>query len=196
MKITFLLFGLMFTTMLYAQKNEQLPYKQIPEYAKDFAVGNVVARFIDGLGYRYYWATEGIRTEDLEFKPTEDARSTFESLQHIYDLTEMILNAAKKQPNIRPRKEKEFTADELRKNTLIKLQEASALFKDKNEAEVAEFNIAFEINGNKSELPLWNLMNGPIADAIYHTGQIVSFRRMSGNPINPKVNVLIGKTGE
>ncbi|UZR97568.1 DinB family protein [Chondrinema litorale] len=194
MKITFLLLGLMFTTMLYAQKNEQLPYKQIPEYAKDFAAGNVVARFIDGLGYRFYWATEGLRAEDLEFKPAEDIRSTFESLKHIYDLTEVILNAVEKKPNIRPREEKKMTAEELRAGSLLNIQKASELFKDKEE--ISEFIILFDLNGNKSELPVWNLMNGSIADAIYHTGQIVSYRRMSGNPINPKVNVMMGKTGE
>ena len=72
--------------------------------------------------------------------------------------------------------------------------ELTVWFKDKEE--ISEFIILFDLNGNKSELPVWNLMNGPIADAIYHTGQIVSYRRMSGNPINPKVNVMMGKTGE
>ena len=29
-------------------------------------------------------------------------------------------------------------------------------------------------------------------DAIYHTGQIVSFRRTTGNPIDSSVNVFMG----
>jgi hypothetical protein len=36
------------------------------------------------------------------------------------------------------------------------------------------------------------LINGPITDAIYHTGQVVSFRRTSGNPIPKGVNVFLG----
>ena len=42
--------------------------------------------------------------------------------------------------------------------------------------------------------PFWNMINGPISDAIWHSGQVVANRRASGNPINPKVNVFIGKT--
>jgi len=38
------------------------------------------------------------------------------------------------------------------------------------------------------------MMNGPLADAIYHVGQIVVFRRANGNPQNPRVNVFMGKT--
>jgi hypothetical protein len=31
---------------------------------------------------------------------------------------------------------------------------------------------------------------------IHHSGQLVLLRRMSGNPINPKVNVFLGVTGK
>ena len=44
--------------------------------------------------------------------------------------------------------------------------------------------------------PFWNHLNGPIADALWHSGQIVSNRRASGNPLNSKVNVFIGKTSQ
>ncbi|MFT7499284.1 MAG: hypothetical protein ACI8QP_001887, partial [Porticoccaceae bacterium] len=44
-----------------------------------------------------------------------------------------------------------------------------------------------------SEYPFWDLINGPIEDAVWHSGQLVSFRRSSGNPMNPKVNFLTGK---
>jgi hypothetical protein len=30
--------------------------------------------------------------------------------------------------------------------------------------------------------PFWHLINGPMADALTHTGQISSFRRLAGNP--------------
>jgi hypothetical protein len=39
--------------------------------------------------------------------------------------------------------------------------------------------------------PFWHIINGPIADALTHVGQINSFRRLAGNP-TPKVNVFIG----
>ena len=49
-------------------------------------------------------------------------------------------------------------------------------------------------NGDKStEYPFWNEINGPISDALWHIGQVVTFRRSSGNPFNSKVSVLSGK---
>ena len=34
---------------------------------------------------------------------------------------------------------------------------------------------------------------GPIADALWHVGQVVTFRRSSGNPFNSKASVFTGK---
>jgi hypothetical protein len=41
------------------------------------------------------------------------------------------------------------------------------------------------------ELPFWHIVNGPVADALTHVGQINSFRRLAGNP-TPKANVFWG----
>ena len=41
----------------------------------------------------------------------------------------------------------------------------------------------------------WHIINGPIADAFTHVGQINSFRRLSGNPV-PKANVFTGTPPE
>lgn len=41
--------------------------------------------------------------------------------------------------------------------------------------------------------PFWNVVNGPISDALYHTRQIVSFRRSAGNPMQAGVNPFLGK---
>jgi len=146
---------------------------------------------IDGLGYRFYWATENLRVLDLNFKPDTLARSTFETMEHIYGLSFMILNASKNQVNER-RNPDQMTANELRSAILDNLKlasEAMALVED-----LDELNILFQGSTGRKALPFWHVLNGPLADAIYHTGQIVSFRRASGNPMNPKVNVFIGKT--
>jgi hypothetical protein len=39
--------------------------------------------------------------------------------------------------------------------------------------------------------PFWHVINGPIADALTHVGQVNSFRRLAGNP-TPKANVFLG----
>ena len=59
-------------------QNQDLPYYEIPEYPESYTAGTVSARMIDGFGFRYYWATEGLRVEDLKFRPNVDARSSAE----------------------------------------------------------------------------------------------------------------------
>ena len=169
---------------------DHAPYAQIPDYPSEYTPGTVAARMVDGLGYRYYWASEGLRTEDLSFKPSEDGRTAGETIDHIYGLSRTIVNAARKLPNGQ-RNEKELTFEEMRLATLENFKAASDLLLKADD--LSENLMIFQRSGGSSEYPYWNMINGPISDAIYHTGQIVTFRRSSGNPMNPKVSVLTGK---
>ena len=180
-----------FSLNVSSNAQSKVPYKEIPSYPANYTQGKVISRMIDGLGYRFYWATENLRVLDLNFKPETLARSTFETMDHIYGLSFMILNASKNQVNER-RNPDQMTANELRSAILDNLKlasEAMALVED-----LDELNILFQGSTERKTLPFWHVLNGPLADAIYHTGQIVSFRRASGNPMNPKVNVFMGKT--
>ncbi len=177
-----------------AEAEPTLPYHQIPEYPEEYTSGAVVARIIDGLGYRYYWATEGLRTEDLDYVPGNDSRTPRETLEHLFNLSNTILNATKKVANVRPREEKEMSFEETRKLTLENFEAASNILKGSQQEEIKDYQIVFKRGERSSAFPFWNLLNGPIADAINHVGQIVSYRRISGNPLNPMVNVFIGKT--
>ena len=180
-----------FSLNVSSSAQSELPYKEIPSYPANYTQGTVMSRMIDGLGYRYYWATENLRTSDLDFKPETLARSTFETMEHIYGLSFMILNASKNQVNER-RDPVQMTAKDLRLATLYNLKSASeAIALVEN---LDELTILFEGSTGREALPFWHVLNGPLADAIYHTGQMVSFRRTSGNPMNPKVNVFMGKT--
>ena len=58
--------------------------------------------------------------------------------------------------------------------------------------DVSEYKIIF----GEQEIPFWNQVNGPISDAIWHCGQLVVYRRSTGNPINPKVNHFSGKIND
>lgn len=174
-----------------------LPYREIPAYPESYTPGNVAARTIDGLGYRYYWATEELTDKDLDFKPSEDSRSSRETLDHIHSLSQTILNAVIQMPNIRPApSQPKPSFEQLRKQTLENFERASSLLKAVEGSDLAPYNIVFKRGEDTAELPFWNLLNGPIADAIYHVGQVVSYRRASGNPMDPRVNVLLGKTRE
>jgi len=167
---------------------------KIPDYPESYSPGNVAARVVDGLGFRFYWASEGLSQKDLEFRPSEEASSTAETINHILNLSTMIVDAVLSQPNIR-QDWSALSVDEKRAITLANIRKASELLKADHK-EMEDYQIIFERPQGNAVYPFWNILNGPLADALYHTGQVVSFRRSSGNPIDPNVNVLIGKKRE
>lgn len=187
-------------TYLYGQNNAMpdtapLPYREIPDYPAEFTPETVVARMIDGLGFRYYWATEGLRPEDLAFRPSEGARSSEETIDHILGLSTVVLNSMRQAPNAGGAENATLTFAEKRQKTLEQLYEASTILKS-GQGTLADYPIIFQRNGNTSEFPFWNQLNGPIADALWHVGQVVTFRRSSGNPFNAKVSVFSGTVRE
>ena len=169
-----------------------LPYYEIPAYPTSFSAPNVLARTIDGLGYRYHWATKGLTETDLAYKPSEDGRSADETLEHLHGLALFITNSVTGNPNIRPRPATPEDWSTRRKETLENLKKASDLLKEMDS--IDDLSIQFQRGENVSEMSLWHLFNGPLADALYHVGQIVVFRRAAGNPMHPGVNVFMGKT--
>ncbi len=167
-----------------------LPYAEIPEVPEAYSGGGVAARMVDGLGFRYYWATEGLRPEDLEFRPSPEGRSTGETVDHILGLSRVILNAALQQANT-PQEPGELSFEEKRALTLNMLKQAADIYR--NAEDLSAHTVVFENDANRSEFPFWNLVNGPIADALWHTGQVVTHRRTSGNPFPSGVSVFNGK---
>ena len=197
MKIRFVMLtiSILSFVMIRAQdkSQEQLPYYEIPEHSEKYTAGTVAARVVDGLGFRYYWATEGLRDEDLNFKPSEDARTTKETIDHIYGLSRVIVNSTLNKPNDRA-EEPEMTFAEKRKKTLENIKIAADILRKSED--LSQFTIIFQRGENTSEFPFWNQLNGPIEDAVWHCGQVVTFRRSSGNPYNSKASVFSGKVRE
>lgn len=187
---------ILFSTHAQESTETNLPYQNIPEHPEDYGPGNVISRMIDGLGYRYYWATEGLTDKDLQYVPADEARSLIETLRHIYGLSETIVNAPQGKANERPQDWSALSYSELRTLTLARLKQASELCRGKTAEDISKMQVSFKNGAKQFDFPYWNMLNGPLADAIYHTGQVVSFRRASGNPMNPNVNVFSGKTKE
>ena len=183
---------LLTNTFIMAQ--ERLPMDEIPPPQSTLKAGDIISRMIQGLGYRFYWASKDLRTEDLSYRPSKDAVSSLETLQHIYGLSLMILNAYSSTPNKRPLNALPEDYRFLRQSILTNLDQSAQLYSGKSEEEVHKMNVVFERDGKISRFPVWNLLNGPLSDAIYHTGQLVSFRRTTGNPIQKGVSVFLGKT--
>lgn len=175
---------------------QDLPYHQITDYPKDHGPGSIMARMIDGLGFRYYWATKDLSASDLAFSPAEGARNLRATLEHIYAMSFAFKNAATDVANGPNPDTAHLSYADLRKQSLLNFKEASNLFNGKTAAAMEKLSVAFDRNGQVSKVPLWHLINGQIADCIYHTGQITLMRRMNGNPINPKISVFMGTVRE
>ncbi|WP_299112988.1 hypothetical protein [uncultured Winogradskyella sp.] len=188
MKRLIVIIVLVMVSTLTAQENKVLPYYEVPDYPEEFTAGTMAARMVDALGFRFYWATDSLTKTDLAYKANEDGRSTEETIKHIYDLSKIIVNSTLKKANTRVNESLSY--EDMRINTLNNLKTAADILRNSND--ISEYKIIF----GEREIPFWNQVNGPIADAIWHCGQIVIYRRTSGNPINPKVNHFSGKVSE
>jgi hypothetical protein len=176
---------IMFASLAAMAQRDSLPYATFPPAPDHYGAGTVVSRLLDGLGFRYYWATEGLRPIDLAFKPSPQARTSQETLEHIYYLSTMIINAVAGN-QIPPGQYKTF--EELRKATLENIKKASTIIAGYSDSAMENLKVAF---GEKT-LPFWNMINGPISDCLWHIGQVVTFRRSTGNPFSSKVEVFLG----
>ena len=183
-------------TELNTSAQGDLPYSKIPDYPEDYTAGNVMGRLVDGLGFRYYWATEGLREQDLNYKPSEEGRTVMETLNHLYGLSRTIVHAPQSIPNERGEDPATLSYEEKRTRTLRNFEKASNLLKSGQSGDMEKYQVIFKRGDNQTEFPFWNMINGPIADALWHTGQVVLMRRAAGNPINPKVSVFSGSLRE
>ncbi|GAB1856597.1 hypothetical protein MHTCC0001_14320 [Flavobacteriaceae bacterium MHTCC 0001] len=163
-----------------AQSQTELPYHKIPDVPKQYSEGNVAARMVDGLGFRYYWATEGLRAEDLTYKPSESGRTSQETIVHLFELSNFILRSIHKDFKAKAAPD---TFELLRMETLFNFKAASDILRNTDDLSALD----------NEKYPFWNVINGPIADALWHCGQVVMLRRASGNPFNSKVSVFWGK---
>ena len=189
----YLFIFLLSLTFLNMNSQENLPFYEIPDYPESYSEAEIVGRMIDGLGFRYYWATEGLTDIDLTYKLPNDSRSSIETIVHIHDLSNMILYTALNSP-IEMMSTEGMEFKEIRKNTLLNLKQASDIIKKTKNFE--DLSIIFLRNDKKIKFPFWNQLNGPIEDAVWHCGQVVAFRRASGNPISNKISVFTGKVQE
>ncbi|MCK0130736.1 DUF664 domain-containing protein [Flavobacteriaceae bacterium F08102] len=165
------------TSVLAQDKN--LPFYEIPKAPETYTAGTVAARMVDGLGFRYYWATEGLTEKDLAYKASESGRTCGQTIDHILSLTNTIYQSVTNQKT--PIKIDEMSFEEKRTLTLTKLMEVREVLKESKNLEE-----------QSKSFPFWNNINGPIGDALWHAGQIVVLRRAAGNPIPSGVNFFSG----
>ena len=169
---------------------DDLPFSEIGDYPTEFSQSNIVSRMIEGLGYRYYWATKSLNDNDLNYKPSDDSRTTFEVIKHIHELTIMISSSFENKTVDFPSEQYDYKL--LREKTLLNLKYIHDELK--SSPDFSKLSISFQRGDSIMSFPFWNQINGPISDALWHCGQVVMNRRASGNPLQKGVNVFIGKT--
>ena len=172
-------------------QEKALPFAEIGPYPTHYSAQGVMHRLISGLGYRYHWATAELRPEDLDYRASEDSRSTREILLHIYGLSATI--AATLEGVVSESVEKnKMTYELLRAETLVNLERAVIALEEAKD--FSNLSVKIVRPDQTYEFEFWHLINGQISDAIWHSGQIVMNRRASGNPIKAGVNVFLGQS--
>lgn len=180
----------LFISHISMAQMDTLPFHQIPDYPTSYTSTTTVVRMIDGLGYRYYWATDSLVAADLAHEPGNEGQPARAVLNHLGGLSHMIRNVCKGVLHTRRSDFKDMEWVELRSITLHNLLEARTALVD-YKGDLEDLSIKFS---EDRSVPFWHMINGPIADAIYHVGQIVSYRRTTGNPMYGGVSVFMGKT--
>jgi len=164
------------------------PYQALPNPPDAISAGTILARLVDGIGFRYQLATEGLTSNEISFRPTKESMDMMELLIHIYRLISWTSTAF----------ELPFTAKksfanfaELRTETLELSQQFSRFLATLSEEEVAKASVY--LKRNNKDYSFWYLINGPLADALTHIGQVNSWRRIAGNPV-AKISPFTGKS--
>ncbi|GAB1309559.1 hypothetical protein KH5_22420 [Urechidicola sp. KH5] len=173
---------------------ENLPYRTIDKSYDSYNAGTVVARMLDGLGFRFYWATEELKESSLNYKPSEEARTYEETINHILGLSRIIVNSALQQPNDRSVEQPVHSYEQKREAILKNIKTASDIFMKVDD--LANYTIVFTSDQGSREIPFWNNINGPIEDAVWHCGQLVSMRRAAGDPMSKKPSFFSGQVRE
>ncbi|WP_420385980.1 DinB family protein [Roseivirga sp.] len=193
----FLMTSLLLATILLKAQNKTDYYYEIPEYPGTYNAGTVMARMVDGLGFRYYWATAGLTSDNLSYKANEDGRTMAETLDHIWSLSRIVMNAIKGEPTTFDVDLSRLNFEEKRNQTLEFIKTASETLKKSDASDFENFDMIFKYpDGNSREYPVWNVLNGPLSDALWHVGQVVLMRRGAGNPFSSNVGVLEGTVRE
>lgn len=162
-------------------------YRQLPPAPQETNANTILIRLIDSFGFRYYWSTEGLRVIDMQFTPSEDSMNMLDLLNHINQLAYVSSQTFKNQSFVK--QDVILELNTLRESTLKHISDCRKTLEIITNTELSEAK--FKPANSKVEYPFWNIINGPVADALTHIGQITTWRRTNGNPIQ-KHNLFLG----
>jgi hypothetical protein len=162
-------------------------YKMMPKPPAELSAPAVIARMIDGLAFRYRWSLEGLDNSYLGYRPSEDSRSLEDLLKHVHFLCARLHACFVEDTRLKVLKSE---ISEIPEETLQLLKQTRDHLLTMNDSSL----VARKLNlmGAGKEYPFWFFINGPLADALTHVGQINAWRRLAGSP-TPRANVFLGK---
>jgi hypothetical protein len=143
----------------------------------EFSGKHVLLRLVEGIGYRFNRCMHDVETEHQDYKPTQGHMTIGELTGHIGRL---ILNVLKVYSDTHAQEKDELTSQDV----LELLEQLHIAVKEKETEELD--NLCAE----KTEL--FYSINGPLADALTHIGQINTYKRMLSIQ-SPKGSYYTGK---
>ena len=168
---------------------KDLPFSSIEQTPDQYSSTNVMSRFIEGLGFRFRWATEGLSQKEYEFRPSEESMNIRELLEHLFNMANFVnSNLGGDKSTI----DTTWDFEKLRLEVLNVYSDINNRLKTLTDQEFEALEKTRIENGATASF--WLMLNGPIADSLTHVGQITSWRRIAGNPQPKGVNVFKGTT--
>ena len=145
-------------------------FKTYPQEPDEISASNAIARLIDGLSYRLYWALYGLNEKDCEYRVSEGALSIREILWHILGLVNWVyVHVYGHQMTRKPRIIDQGI------DTLLALEELRHTFLEMSDDELTSYKL--------EDRSFWSYINMPLSDALHHVGQVSILRRAAGNPV-------------
>ena len=155
-------------------------YDRLPEVPIDWTIANVISRWIDGIGYRYANATNGLPDDLADYRVTESAMSMIEVIKHCYDLIYWV--GVNFDSSLRYNKQLSSISD-YRDSTLSLCHHIRTYISGLSDEELRW--VTLYLKRTDTYFPIWYFFNGPMADVLTHIGQINSWRRAAGHPCAP-----------
>jgi len=145
-------------------------FESYPLKLQEVSASNAIARMIDGLGFRLYWAMKGLREEECAYRFCADGKSIYEIIWHILGPVNWgHVHVCGRQM------ERPANIIDQGCETLRVLEQLRDHFISIDDCELQRYTLE-----NRS---FWNFINMPISDALSHVGQVRILRRAAGNAV-------------
>ncbi|MFK7773236.1 MAG: hypothetical protein AB8F94_13895 [Saprospiraceae bacterium] len=153
-------------------------FQSLPPTPSHSNSGAILSRFIVAIGFRYQLATKDLTPNETEFRPIEGSMNMIELLDHIYKVLTWAYKAFDKNaPTDYPLE----TLENYREGTLEVCEAFRKRLLEMTNEEIEQTEVY--LKRIDTTFSFWYLINGPISDVLTHIGQINSWRRMAGNPV-------------